>query len=151
MLRCAEWDRQYGAEREIKWETERTHDDDDDDDDWTQGEEQVCLCMRASEQMKMSCRAQLYANFMTLLWVMAVTLFYHLTVSLFISNLHSVFALLVSAVYPSPLHTPQSLSVHRPLFHTSGMSIHPSYDTVTGFSRCTPLTSCLKTHILSYI
>lgn len=46
------------------WSRER--DDDDDDDDWSQGEEQE-LCMRESEQMKMSCRAQLYANLMTLM------------------------------------------------------------------------------------
>lgn len=48
---------------------------------------QVGLCMRETEQMKMRRRAQLYANFMTLPWGITVTLIYHLTVSLFVSNI----------------------------------------------------------------
>lgn len=69
----------------MKWEAERT------DDDWTpeEGGWQVSLCMRAREQMKMRRRAQLYANFMTVPGVMAVTPFYHLSFSVSFSNLHS--------------------------------------------------------------
>ncbi len=106
-----------------------------DDDGW--GGECVCVWTKR-EQMKMRCRVKLYANFMTLPWVMTVTLFYHFTVSLFVSNLYSsplspffslfFFLLLsssVSAVFLSPRICLSA--IHSSILWEWANHIHPSY------------------------